>query len=707
VQYNRATRFAILLALAALAPVFSLGLMPRVHAVGSYSLAPVFPGYAQEGNTIALVLTVDGANATTYQFRFYVQDPSTKVVHSILENYTNFPSPQYQISIIVVYPSTSFQGKNSLVGQYLTWVDQVAPVAKSTVASSSFYFILTDNIEYQRTQTVHLQASGYNASEIVTATIRQVSSPTLVYNATLRASPSGLVTASWKVPRNATVDSYIVTLTGKTTVKNPPDIQGFSILAAAMTIPVLSSSQSSYQRTQTMQFSFEPTYPDGSNATTGSANVTLTDPTGLSVYLTAIYNNAAKEFIATYKSLVGDNLGTWNATIAPNGYDDGNGNLGPNKSLTTLPQLIVATLTINATVTSYVAVGQQLKLNATITYPDGSTLQSGSVGAYFLYSGSPVVNDTVPIVFDSGLQLWVGSYHLQSTDPGGLWSLYVKASDSTIPANSGFTSKVVTTQDHSPVASFSSSSTSALAGVSISFNGTTSYDPDGSVVSWSWNFDDGSSPGVGSTTSHVFTAAGKYNVTLTVTDNSGGTGTTTSLITITGVAPVISISPSSATPASGQTVTLTITASDQYGSIVAVQVNWGDGTTDNLGGSAVSDTHSYTLTGSSSKPYTITVTVTNNSGQTNSATSTVNVQPTSSGGGSNGNLSLPLYYFGILAIAIAALLAGGFLAFRRHRVTHARLKIDLEAVKSEAGRIENQDFFQSVKDQLKKEKTDE
>jgi hypothetical protein len=57
-----------------------------------------------------------------------------------------------------------------------------------------------------------------------------------------------------------------------------------------------------------------------------------------------------------------------------------------------------------------------------------------------------------------------------------------------------------------------------------------------------------------------------------------------------------------------------------------------------------------------------------------------------------------------LAIVIAALLAGGFLAFRRHKVTHARLKIDLEAVKSEAGRIENQDFFQSVKDQLKKDK---
>jgi hypothetical protein len=55
-------------------------------------------------------------------------------------------------------------------------------------------------------------------------------------------------------------------------------------------------------------------------------------------------------------------------------------------------------------------------------------------------------------------------------------------------------------------------------------------------------------------------------------------------------------------------------------------------------------------------------------------------------------------------VLIAAFLGAVFFAFRRHKVTHARLKIDLEAVKAEAGKIENQEFFQSVKDQLKKDK---
>jgi plastocyanin len=705
VRYNRATRYVLVLALSTLTSFMAIDPFSSVHApsLGSYSLAPVFPGYAQEGNTIALVLTVSGANATTYQFRFYVQDPSTKIFHSILENYTNFPNPQFQFSIIVVYPSTTFQGRNSLVGQYLTWADQVMPVAKTNVASSSFYFILTDQITYQRTQSVSIQANGYNASETVTATIRPQSSPTLVFSASLRATSLGVVTTSWKIPRNATVASYIVTLTGTSTVKNPPDIQGIAVIAASMTIPALTSSKSSYQRTETLQFSFEPTYPDDSNATTGTATITLTDPLGTQFNLTAAYNSATKSFTANYKTRVTDSNGTWTATMAANSFDDGYGNIGAATPVTSAPQLTPATLTISSSATTYVGVGQQLKLNATITYPDGSALQSGSVGAYLLYSGTPTVNDTVPIVFDSGLQFWIGSYTLQSTDPGGLWSLFIKASDVSTPPNTGSTTKVVTTQDHSPSASFTPSTTSASAGTSISFNGTASYDPDGTVASWSWNFGDGSS-GLGSTATHTYTTANTYTVTLTVTDNSGSTGTGTSQITITGLPPDVSFSPSTTTPASGQTVTISITASDQYGSIVTTKVDWGDGTTDALG-STTSDSHSYTLTGSTSKSYTITVTVTNNSGQTTSATSSVSVQPASSG--SSGNLSLPLYYFGILALAIAALLGGGFLAFRRHRVTHARLKIDLEAVKSEAGRIENQDFFQSVKDQLKKDKDEQ
>jgi hypothetical protein len=141
------------------------------------------------------------------------------------------------------------------------------------------------------------------------------------------------------------------------------------------------------------------------------------------------------------------------------------------------------------------------------------------VKAYLLYGGTPAINDSVPMVFDTTLGLWVGSYTVRSGDTGGLWSLVVKASDSSTPANAGTSTRAINIQNNPPP-------------------------------------------------------------------------------------------------------------------------------------------------------------------------------------------SFPLYYFGIMAAIIAALLIAFLLVFKRRRVTHTRLKIDLDAVHSEAGRIERSEFFQSVRDQVKKEKED-
>jgi hypothetical protein len=54
----------------------------------------------------------------------------------------------------------------------------------------------------------------------------------------------------------------------------------------------------------------------------------------------------------------------------------------------------------------------------------------------------------------------------------------------------------------------------------MEFNGSASYDPDGEIVEYFWNFGDGTH-GFGEVTSHSYTVPGEYNVTLTVTDNYG------------------------------------------------------------------------------------------------------------------------------------------------------------------------------------------
>lgn len=59
-----------------------------------------------------------------------------------------------------------------------------------------------------------------------------------------------------------------------------------------------------------------------------------------------------------------------------------------------------------------------------------------------------------------------------------------------------------------------------------------SYDSDGSVVAYSWNFGDGATSSV-QNPSHTYLSAGTYNVTLTVTDNEGATDASSKSVTVT------------------------------------------------------------------------------------------------------------------------------------------------------------------------------
>ena len=510
----------LLLALVVFVPLLSVNLVPRVHADPPFSLNPV-PSVTSEGNTISLVLSANGAVPNIqYRFRFSVTDPTGRTVQSLLENYTTAPG-QYSFTMVVVYPSPSLQGSNTLVGQYNAKVDELWPTAAPSVAGTSFILSITDSSSYQRTQTVNIHAAGYNVSESVTIMIRTQTTSTLVFSALVAASPSGIVAISWKIPKNAPIDSYIVALTGTSTVKNPADSERISIVAAIMTISSITSVKSAYQRTDMMGFYFQPTYPDGTFPSTGVGLLTLAGPNGGSATLTATYDNTSQTFEAFYQTFLDNQTGAWTASLGGHAYSDSYGNSGPGIIVTTSSPLTTIPLTVRVTTNSTVAVGQQLKFNANVTYPDGTVFQPGIVKAYLLYSGTPIVNDSIPVVFDTSLKLWLGTYTVKPSDTGGLWSLVVTASDSPTPPNTGSATRAITVQNNT-----------------------------------------------------------------------------------------------------------------------------------------------------------------------------------------SGNASLPLFYFGIIAALLALLLVAISLAFRRRKTMHARLKIDLDAVRSEAGRIESTDFFKSVKDQVKRERDD-
>lgn len=90
-------------------------------------------------------------------------------------------------------------------------------------------------------------------------------------------------------------------------------------------------------------------------------------------------------------------------------------------------------------------------------------------------------------------------------------------------------------ENQPPQANFTYSPVSPVKGDTVYFNGGLSSDPDGDVVSWEWDFGDGST-GSGKRTTHVFnwegTESRSFNVLLTVTDNLGATAVTSQTITV-------------------------------------------------------------------------------------------------------------------------------------------------------------------------------
>ena len=64
-------------------------------------------------------------------------------------------------------------------------------------------------------------------------------------------------------------------------------------------------------------------------------------------------------------------------------------------------------------------------------------------------------------------------------------------------------------------------------------DGSASYDPDGTIVSYVWDSGDGNT-GSGVTTNHTYAAAGTYTVVLTVTDDGGATDTNTQTVPVGG-----------------------------------------------------------------------------------------------------------------------------------------------------------------------------
>jgi PKD repeat protein len=163
---------------------------------------------------------------------------------------------------------------------------------------------------------------------------------------------------------------------------------------------------------------------------------------------------------------------------------------------------------------------------------------------------------------------------------------------------------------------------SGTEGSAVQFSSNGSLDPDGSIVTYAWDFGDGSMSATANP-SHTYVAAGTYNVSLTVTDDAGDS--TSDATTATIEANFVNEPPTADANGPyagfvGDTVVFDGSAStDADGAVVRYDWDFGDGIVAADAGPV--PTHVYAAAGQ----FTVTLTVTDDLGATGSNSSSVTI----------------------------------------------------------------------------------
>jgi PKD repeat protein len=156
-------------------------------------------------------------------------------------------------------------------------------------------------------------------------------------------------------------------------------------------------------------------------------------------------------------------------------------------------------------------------------------------------------------------------------------------------------------------------------GENITFT-STSTDPDGTIVSWDWTFDD-ESIGSGEVVIHAYAETGTYKVTLNVTDNDGLCNIVWKSVSVLSY-PVASFTYSPEAPLVNHPVTFNASSSKPNGgTIVSYAWDFGDSTSETYEGENLTAiaTHTYVANGT----FTVTLNVTDDEGLSKTASKNI------------------------------------------------------------------------------------
>lgn len=164
----------------------------------------------------------------------------------------------------------------------------------------------------------------------------------------------------------------------------------------------------------------------------------------------------------------------------------------------------------------------------------------------------------------------------------------------------------------------------------VLFDASASFDADGSIVAYAWDFGDDAA-GAGAQATHAFAAAGAYLVKLTVTDDLGATGEDFVLVTVGGGGGTnqspLAVAGADVAGDVGEALAFNASSSvDPDGSLIAYQWDFGDGGT----AAGLSATHVYAASGT----FTVTLTVIDDQAAraTDTLVATINALPIADAG---------------------------------------------------------------------------
>jgi PKD repeat protein len=162
------------------------------------------------------------------------------------------------------------------------------------------------------------------------------------------------------------------------------------------------------------------------------------------------------------------------------------------------------------------APGEWVRFDASSSYDPDGTITSYQ----WDFDGDGVMDATGQTAFYSFAAPGVYHVRLVVTDNQG-------ASDDEVKT------VVVAAPNQPPVAQFTISPSPAVVGAPVTFNASSSYDPDGFIVEYRWDLNgDGAVDATGQVVSYTYFAPGTYQVTLYVTDNAGATAQSTQTLQV-------------------------------------------------------------------------------------------------------------------------------------------------------------------------------